>query len=75
MRRLYQLMQHGAEFGLQYDNLRVDFGKIIQRSRQVAERLAQGVTFLMRKNTIQVVQGTGRLAGAGTVTCKMPRAV
>lgn len=65
---LYHLMQHGAEFGLQCDNLRVDFGKIVQRSRQVADRLAQGVAFLMRKNKIQVVQGTGRLTGAGTVT-------
>ena len=65
---IYQLMQHGAEFGLHYDNVRVDFGKIIQRSRQVAERLSRGVTFLMRKNTIQVVQGIGRLAGTGTVT-------
>ena len=65
---LYHLMQHGAEFGLQCDNLRVDFGKIVQRSRQVADRLAQGVAFLMRKNKIQVVQGTGRLAGVGTVT-------
>ena len=65
---LYQLMQRGAEFGLQCDNLRFDFGKIIARSRQVAGRLAQGVEFLMRKNKIQVLRGQGRLAGAGVVT-------
>jgi dihydrolipoamide dehydrogenase len=65
---LYHLMQRGAEFGLLCDNLRVDFGKIIGRSRQVANRLAQGVEFLMRKNKIQVVRGRGQLAGAGTVT-------
>jgi dihydrolipoamide dehydrogenase len=65
---LYHLMQRGAEFGFQYDNLRFDFSKIIARSRQVAGRLAQGVEFLMRKNKIQVVRGAGRLAGAGVVT-------
>jgi dihydrolipoamide dehydrogenase len=65
---LYHLMQRGAEFGFQYDNLRFDFSTIIARSRQVAGRLAQGVEFLMRKNKIQVIRGAGRLAGAGVVT-------
>jgi dihydrolipoamide dehydrogenase len=64
---LYQLMQRGAEFGLLYDNLRVDFGRVIARSRQVAGRLAQGVEFLMRKNKIRVFRGLGCLTGAGVV--------
>ena len=65
---IYHLMQQGAEFGLHCDNLRFDFPQVIARSRQVADRLAKGVAFLMRKNKVQVVQGTGRLAAAGTVT-------
>jgi dihydrolipoamide dehydrogenase len=64
---LYHLMRRGAEFGLLCDNLRFDFAKIIARSRQVANRLARGVEFLMRKNKIRVFQGLGRLAGAGVV--------
>ena len=65
---IYHLMQKGADFGLHCDNLRFDFPQVIARSRQVADRLAQGVAFLMRKNQVQVVQGTGRLAGAGAVS-------
>jgi dihydrolipoamide dehydrogenase len=65
---IYQLMQRGDEFGLLCDNVRVDFDKVIRRSRQVAERLSKGVAFLMRKNKINVVNGMGRLAGAGAVT-------
>src|SRR5215510_6278216 len=65
---IYHLMQHSADFGLYCDNLRVDFSRVIARSRQVAQRLSQGIAFLMRKNNIQVVRGTGRLAGAGAVT-------
>jgi dihydrolipoamide dehydrogenase len=64
---LYHLMRRGADFGLLCDNLRVDFGKVIGRSRQVANRLAQGVEFLMRKNKIQVIKGSARLAGSGVV--------
>ena len=65
---IYHLMQHGADFGLYCDNLRFDFSQVIARSRQVAQRLSQGIAFLMRKNNIQVVRGTGRLAGAGAVS-------
>jgi dihydrolipoamide dehydrogenase len=61
-------MQRGEEFGLLCDNVRVDFDQVIRRSRQVAERLSKGVAFLMRKNKINVVNGMGRLAGAGAVT-------
>src|SRR5881296_3988163 len=55
---IYHLMQHGADFGLYCDNLRFDFSRVIARSRQVAERLSQGIAFLMRKNKIQVFRGT-----------------
>ncbi len=65
---IYHLVRKGAEFGVHCDNLRFDFPQVIARSRQVADRLAQGVAFLMRKNKVQVVQGTGRLAGAGAVS-------
>ncbi|MBM3227070.1 MAG: dihydrolipoyl dehydrogenase, partial [Candidatus Tectomicrobia bacterium] len=61
-------MQHSADFGLHCDNLRVDFAQVIGRSRTVAERLSQGIAFLMRKHKIQVVRGHGQLAGAGVVT-------
>jgi dihydrolipoamide dehydrogenase len=64
---LYHLMQRGAEFGLLCENLRFDFGTIIARSRRIADRLAKGVEFLMRKNKIRVLRGSGRLAGAGAV--------
>ncbi len=65
---IYQYIQRGEEFGLYCDNVRFDFEKIVGRSRQVADRLAKGVAFLMRKNKIQVFTGTGRVAGAGAVT-------
>ncbi len=65
---VYHLMQHAGDFGVSCDNLRVDFGKVIARSRQIAERLSHGIGFLMRKHKINVVRGTGRLAGAGVVT-------
>jgi len=65
---LYRLMQHHAdEFGFAFDNLSFDWGKVIGRSRKVADRLAGGIEFLFKKNKIDYVLGTGSVPEAGKV--------
>jgi dihydrolipoamide dehydrogenase len=51
----------GAEWGILYDNLRFDFARVIQRSRDISARIVKGVEFLMKKNKIDVLRGTGRI--------------
>jgi dihydrolipoamide dehydrogenase len=62
-----QTFRRGEEWGITYDNLQVDFGKIIRRSRGVSDRIVKGVEYLMKKNAIDVIPGNGRLVGPGTV--------
>jgi dihydrolipoamide dehydrogenase len=64
---LYSLMRRAGEFGLACDNLRFDLPAIVARSRKVAERLSNGVAYLMRKNKITVIDGTARLKGEGRI--------
>src|SRR4029077_10572660 len=45
---LFMEMKDGARRGLLADGLRVDFGRVIDRSREVADRQAKGVDFLFR---------------------------
>ena len=59
--------RRGEEWGITYENLQVDFGKIIRRSRGVSDRIVRGVEYLMKKNGIDVIPGNGRLVGPGTV--------
>ena len=61
---LYTAMRHASEFGLAADNVRFDLKSVVERSRKVAGRLANGVAYLMRKNKIAVMDGTARLKGA-----------
>jgi dihydrolipoamide dehydrogenase len=61
-----------AEFGISYDNLKIDFAKIIKRSRGVADRISKGVEYLMKKNSIPVIPGEAKLAGKGAVEVKGP---
>ena len=64
---LYQTMRRASEFGLSVDNLGFDLARVIERSREVAERLSNGVAYLMRKNKIEVLPGLARLTGQGQI--------
>jgi dihydrolipoamide dehydrogenase len=55
------LFRRAAEFGIQVENLRADFGHAVKRSRQAADRLSKGVDYLMKKNRVEVVMGEARL--------------
>lgn len=61
------LVRRAGTLGITFDNLRYDFGVAVDRSRQVVERLTTGVGFLLKKNNVELITGTGVLRGAGTV--------
>jgi dihydrolipoamide dehydrogenase len=62
------LMRRASEFGLSAGEPSYDFGKVIRRSRDVADRMNKGVAFLMKKNAIEVLPVRGRLGDRpGTV--------
>jgi dihydrolipoamide dehydrogenase len=64
----HTLRERGKEFGFSFENLQLDYGAAVKRSRQVSDRLVKGVGFLMKKNKIDVHMGTARLSAPGTVT-------
>ena len=55
------------EFGLKMDNFSADFSVAIDRSRKVVDRNTKGVAFLLNKNKVDHIQGTGKIIGAGKV--------
>ena len=61
------LVQHGDEFGITFDNLRHDFGKAIDRSRQVVQRLTRGVEMLLGKNNVDQIKGSAVIKDKDTV--------
>ena len=61
------LVQHADVFGIAFDNLRFDFGKAIDRSRDVVRRLTEGVGFLLNKNKVDLIEGAASLRDRNTV--------
>ncbi|MDA3861462.1 MAG: dihydrolipoyl dehydrogenase [Melioribacteraceae bacterium] len=48
-------------FGVTVENVNFDFAKTIKRSRQVSKKIVKGVEYLFKKNSIDRVDGFGRL--------------
>ena len=66
----HTLRERSQEFGFSFDNLKLDFGAAVKRSRQVSDRLVKGVGFLMKKNKIDVHMGTAHLTGPSSTTLR-----
>ena len=64
---LLNAFRKADEWGISYENLRIDFTKIIRRSRGIADKISKGVEFLMKKNKITSIAGHARLPGKGKV--------
>lgn len=61
------LQKHGAEMGVKPIDIEYDMSAAVDRSRGISEKLSGGVRYLLKKNKIEAVEGTGRLGGHGTV--------
>ena len=61
------LLERGKEFGFTVTGLEVDFGAAVDRSRKVSARLVKGIGALMRKNEVEVIEGTAVLRSPNAV--------
>ncbi len=62
--QVFDYVKHASSYGLTITDPTADFPAVIGRSRGVADKMSKGVQFLMRKNKIEVIMGTGRLLAA-----------
>lgn len=67
----FTLRTEAKTYGISFDNLELDYSAAFKRSRQVSQRLTKGIAFLMKKNKIEVFEGTGKLAGKGKVIVEL----
>ncbi|MCS6966650.1 MAG: dihydrolipoyl dehydrogenase [Candidatus Kapabacteria bacterium] len=60
-------LKRAAEFGFSVDSPRFNFPRIIERSRQIADRMSNGIAYLFRKYGVQNLHGTATIADVGHV--------
>jgi dihydrolipoamide dehydrogenase len=59
--QVFEYIQHAEDYGITVGNAKADFNKVVTRSRNVADGMSKGVQFLMKKNKIDVILGTGKI--------------
>jgi dihydrolipoamide dehydrogenase len=56
---VFEYINHAADYGITVKDSKADFDAMVDRSRGVADGMSKGVQFLMKKNKIDVLMGTG----------------
>jgi len=56
-----------ATHGIKLDNLGIDFGQMIKRKQEVVDANTSGITYLMKKNKIDVQVGVGSFKDKNTI--------
>lgn len=59
--QVFEYLKHAGDYGIQASDAKADFGAVVKRSRDVAGGMSKGVQFLMKKNKIDVITGTGKV--------------
>lgn len=60
---VFRYASHAADYGVDIAEgaMRPDLPKMVERSRAVAEQMSKGIDFLLKKNQVDVIVGTGSL--------------
>lgn len=66
--QVYEYLLHAQDYGLKASSVDKDFAAVVKRSRGVADKMSKGVQYLMKKNKIDVISGTGKLKPGKKVT-------
>lgn len=64
---VYESIQHAQDYGLSVDGAGFDIKKVVERSRKIAGNLSDGISYLMKKNKITVIDGFATLSAPGVV--------
>ncbi len=68
---VYHLAKTADAYGFKVKDVEIDMAAVVKRSRDVAKQLNGGVTHLLKKNKVEVLNGHGRLLGKGRVAVEV----
>ena len=64
---IFHLMHRLGDFGFSADNIKFDIGKIVERSRKIANQLSNGVKFLLKKYKCAVIDGEAKFTAKNKI--------
>ena len=70
---LWTFANHSADEGITLEKPALNFPKVIERKNGIVTKHANGVSFLMKKNKVDVIPGFGVIKGPGKVEVTSPK--
>lgn len=67
---VYELVKNSAEYGVFNGSSSYDFSKIIARKNDIVNELVGGIDYLLSKNNVTVLKGSGEILDKNTVFVK-----
>lgn len=64
---LYEKMLKAENFGISAEKVSIDLDKVIARKNEIIKKIVKGVSFLLEKNKIEVIQGKATVNEPGKV--------
>ena len=58
---VFEYIQHAEDYGIKVKGAEADFSAMVKRSRTVADGMSKGIQFLMKKNKIDILTGSGKI--------------
>ena len=59
--QVFEYLNHAADYGIKVNGVEADFESMIKRSRGVADGMSKGIQFLLKKNKIDTLVGSGKI--------------
>ena len=59
--QVFEYLNHAADYGIKVNGVEADFDSMIKRSRGVADGMSKGIQFLLKKNKIDTLIGSGKI--------------
>lgn len=64
---IYHAITNAENFGIRVGDITLDTDLLVQRSRSIADQMANGVGFLLKKNKVDTIWGEAKIVGKGRV--------
>ena len=68
--QVFEYLNHASDYGIKVNGGEADFNAVVKRSRDVADGMSKGIQFLLKKNKIDVIKGSGKVAAGKKVNVK-----
>jgi dihydrolipoamide dehydrogenase len=59
--QVFEYLNHAADYGIKVNGVEADFDSMIKRSRGVADGMSKGIQYLLKKNKIDTLLGSGKI--------------